>query len=389
LQNSEPTSQIVVALAFAFLIVCPTILPSASAQTYSVLYRFSGPDGEFPQGRLTISTTGQGYGTAMDGGANGYGTLFTLSSKQRTIYSFTGSGGSYPLRGVTQDTAGNLYTTTAMGGTWGCGTVVKLDTKGNETVLYSFTGENDGDQPQGALFLDSAGNLYGTTVLGGCCSGASSNFGTVFKLSPNGVETVLHAFSGPQYYDGEYPYYGLAADTKGNLYGATGGDGSSTWGTVFEITAAGNYSTLYRFTGGLDGGRPQTGLHIDTAGNLYGTTKAGGAFGNGTVFELNANRIESVLYSFTGGADGSQPEAGVVEDAAGNFYGTTVYGGASSFGTVFKLDRLGDETVLHSFEGGSDGQYPHAPLAQDAEGNLYGTTSEGGKSYGTIFKIVP
>ncbi|HTA22549.1 MAG TPA: choice-of-anchor tandem repeat GloVer-containing protein [Terriglobales bacterium] len=384
LQSTEPTFQIgTVVLMLAFLILSATITPSARAQTYSVLHRFSGQDGEFPQGRLTLDTTGHGYGTAMDGGANGYGTLFTLSSKQQTIYSFTGSGGSYPLSGVTRDTAGNLYTTNAMGGNGGCGTVIKLDTKGNETVLYSFYGGSDGDQPQSALSLDSAGNLYGTTVLGG-----SHNMGTVFEISASGSETVLHAFSGGEY-DGAYPYYGLNADPSGNFYGTTGSGGSSAWGTVFKISAAGNYSTLYSFTGGLDGGHPKTGLHRDNAGNLYGTTKAGGAFGNGTVFELDAKGIETVLYSFTGGADGSQPEAGVLEDAAGNLYGTTVYGGVSSFGTVFKLDQLGNETVLHSFEGGSDGQYPHAPLVQDAKGNLYGTTSEGGATYGTIFKIAP
>lgn len=385
LQRSESTSQIVfVARTFAFLILFAIILPLARAQTYSVLYRFSGLNGEFPQGRLTLDTSGHGYGTAMDGGANGYGTLFTLSSKQQTIYSFTGSGGSYPLSGVTRDTAGNLYTTTAMGGQLGCGAVIKLDTKGNETVLYSFcSGSNDGDQPQSALLLDSVGNLYGTTVLGG-----SRNFGTVFKVSASGVETILYNFLGGTN-DGAYPYYGLTGDTNGNFYGTTGGDGSSTWGTVFEITASGHYSTLYRFTGGLDGGRPKTGLHRDSVGNLYGTTKAGGAFGNGTVFEVSASGIETVLYSFTGGADGSQPESGVLEDAAGNFYGTTVYGGASSFGTVYKLDKLGNEIVLHSFEGGLDGQYPHAPLVNDPKGSVYGTTSEGGKGYGTIFKIAP
>jgi uncharacterized repeat protein (TIGR03803 family) len=385
LQSSEPSFQVVTgALMLAFLILSATIAPSARAQTYSVLHRFSGQDGEFPQGRLTLDTTGHGYGTAMDGGANGYGTLFTLSSKQQTIYSFTGSSGSYPLSGVTRDTAGNLYTTNATGGNGGCGTVIKLDTKGNETVLYSFDGgPDDGDQPQSALFLDPAGNLYGTTVLGG-----SRNSGTVFKLSASGAETILYQFSGGEY-DGAYPYYGLTGDTNGNFYGTTAGDGSSTWGTIFEISATGTYSTLYNFTGGLDGGRPKTGLHRDSAGNLYGTTKVGGVYGNGTVFELGANGVETVLYSFTGGVDGSQPESGVLEDAAGNFYGTTVYGGASSFGTVFKLDTLRNETVLHSFEGGSDGQYPHAPLVQDAKGNLYGTTSEGGATYGTIFRIAP
>jgi uncharacterized repeat protein (TIGR03803 family) len=384
LQLSElPLQVAAIALTLAFLIVPAVIVPSARAQTYTVLYHFSGADGEFPQARLILDTKGNGYGTAMTGGASGNGTVFTLSRKRKSIYSFTGSGGSYPLKGLVRDSAGNLYGTTAMGSN-GRGTVFKLDANGNETVLHSFSGgTSDGIQPQSALLLDSAGNLYGTTVLGGFY-----NLGIVFKLDANGIETILHNFAGGP--DGEYPYSGLFGDTHGNVYGTTGGDGSSTWGTVFKISGAGSYSVLYDFTGGLDGGQPMAGLTWDNAGNLYGTTKAGGAFGHGSVFELGANGIETALYSFTGGADGSQPQSALLLDSTGDLYGTTVLGGASGFGTIFKLDMGGNETVLHSFTGGSDGQYPYAGLVRDARGNLYGTTSEGGAtSDGTIFEITP
>jgi len=357
---------------------------SCQSQEYKVLYRFSSKDGSFPQARLILGSKGSAYGTTMTGGQNGAGTIFKLSSAKKAIYSIPGFSGdnptAYPLRGLVQDSAGNLYGTTAMGGSFGSGAVFKLDSKGNETTLHSFSAGNDGDEPQSALLRDSAGNLYGTTVLGG-----KANLGTVFKIDPQGNETITHSFSGGP--DGEYPYTGVAGSPAGYIVGVTGGDGTTNWGNVFRIDSAGKYTSLYNFTGGPDGGQPMGALTMDGAGNLYGTTESGGTFLNGTVFKLDIAGTETVLYSFRGGVDGAQPQSSLVRDAAGNLFGTTVFGGASNMGTIFEIDSNGVEKVLHSFTGGTDGQYPYAGLVRDLAGNLYGTTSEGGANYGTIFVV--
>jgi uncharacterized repeat protein (TIGR03803 family) len=203
--------------------------------------------------------------------------------------------------------------------------------------------------------------------------------------------TVLHRFTSSP--DGAYPYAGLVRDAAGNLYGTTyeGGssdlrDGVSGYGTVFKLDTSGTETVLHRFTSSPDGAYPYAGLVRDAAGNLYGTTSEGGSSDYGTVFKLDTSGNETVLHNFTGG-DGSYPYAGLVRDATGNLYGTTLYGGASGVGTVFKLDTSGNETVLHNFTGG-DGAYPYAGLVRDATGNLYGTTFRGGSSdYGTVFKL--
>jgi uncharacterized repeat protein (TIGR03803 family) len=249
--------------------------------------------------------------------------------------------------------------------------------------VYSFTGTaGDGYQPWAGVVRDSAGNLYGTTPYGG------DGLGIVFKVDPAGKETVLYGFTGQA--DGDLPFGGLFLDGKGNVYGTTESSGSSFYGTVFEVTPAGQETTLYSFTGGTDGGNPDAGLIRDSAGNLYGTTPRGGASGFGTVFKVTPLGEETVLYSFTGGSDGSSPSySSLVRDSVGNLYGTTPTGGTSDFGVVFKLDTTGTETVLHNFSG-TDGKIPYGTLAFDKSGNLYGTTYEGGAyGGGVIFKITP
>jgi uncharacterized repeat protein (TIGR03803 family) len=205
-----------------------------------------------------------------------------------------------------------------------CGTVFKLDTKGHRTILHRFTElRRDGEFPRAGLFRDASGNLYSTTT-----SGGSGGSGIVFKLDTAGNETVLHAFEGP---DGAVPFSGLIQDGTGNFYGATtsGGD----FGTVYKLDPQGNETVLYTFTGGDDGSAPFGNLVMDTAGNLYGTTYAGGkntacfdGEGCGVAFKLDPSGQETVLHSFTGGADGFGPEAGLVMDATGNLYGTTNFG---------------------------------------------------------------
>jgi len=303
------------------------------------------------------------------------------TASYKPLYSFTGGAdGGSPAAGVILDPAGNLYGTTAFGGASDQGVVFKLDTTGTETVLYSFTGGTDGGKPQAGLIRDSAGNIYGTTTFGGIASGYSG-YGVVFKLDTTGTETVLHSFTGGA--DGSGPG-GVIRDSAGNLYGTTGGGGIANClfggcGVVYKLDTTGTETVLYSFTGGSDGSGPGD-VILDSAGNLYGITDGGGASNLGVVFKLDTTGAETVLHSFTGGADGSGADGGVlILDSAGNLYGTTALGGASNLGVVFKLDTTGTETVLYSFTGGADGSGP-AGVILDSAGNLYGITQGGGSA---------
>ena len=246
-----------------------------------------------------------------------------------------------------------------------------------ERVLYPFSGLADGGSPTADLIRDAKGNLYGTTWDGG-----ASNAGVVFKVSSKGQEIVLYSFTGGA--DGANPFAGLILDANGNLYGTTWEGGAVGKGTVFKLSKTGRETVLYSFTGGADGANPFAGLILDANGNLYGTAWDGGASNAGVVFKVNPkDKTETVLYNFTGGADGANPSAGLIWDAKGNLYGTTSYGGAfdnciSGCGVVFKIDTGGKETVLYSFTGQWDGQNPFAGLIRDAKGNLYGTASYAG-----------
>jgi uncharacterized repeat protein (TIGR03803 family) len=234
------------------------------------------------------------------------------------------------------------------------------------------------------LVRDSAGNLYGTTLQGG-----ASDVGTVFKLDPAGTETVLHSF-GANVDDAYYPFGGsLILDSAGNLYGTTWYNSQS--GTVYKLAPDATETILHSFTTGSgDGELPYGTLVRDATGNIYGVTTYGGAFGFGTVFKLDANNTETVLYSFSGsGGDGAIPGGGLVRNRAGNLYGTTNSGGSSYLGTVFKLDSNGTETILHNFSG-RDGRLPELGLVRDSKGNLYGTAQYGGAyGGGVVFKIAP
>jgi uncharacterized repeat protein (TIGR03803 family) len=199
---------------------------------------------------------------------------------------------------------------------------------------------------------------------------------------------VLFNFTGSA--DGESPYGSLVRDTAGNLYGTTEAGGASGAGTVFKVNKSGTHTVLYSFKGGSDGANPYVGVIRDAAGNLYGTTANGGASGLGTVFKLTKTGNEKVLYSFAGGSDGCYPYGGLLRDAAGNLYGTTEVCGASGVGTVFKLTNTGKETVLHSFAGGSsDGEFPSfTSLLMDTSGNLYGVAEQGGTdNLGVVYKL--
>jgi uncharacterized repeat protein (TIGR03803 family) len=401
-----------IALALAIVLVPAVVgIRSAEAQTFSVLYTFTGPDGANPNAALIRDAKGNFCGTTYRGGSGscdyGCGTVFKLdkTGKETVLYSFSGTDGQNPSAVLLRDPAGNLYGTTEYGGASGQGTVFKLDKTGKETVLHSFTGTGgDGALPLGGLVRDAKGNLYSTTAGGGDISACSFiGCGVVFKLDSTGNETLLYTFTGSGG-DGANPDAGLVRDANGNFYGTTGGGGASGYGPVFEVDKTGKETVLYSFTGtGGDGANPSAGLVRDAKGNFYGTTYHGGdltcdpPFGCGTVFKLDKTGKETVLYTFTSTGEGwANPEAGLLRDAKGNLYGTTYYGGASNYGSVFKLDKTGKETALYSFTGGSDGSYPYAGLVGDAEGNLYGTASDGGDlncpsgyGCGTVFKLTP
>jgi len=259
--------------------------------------------------------------------------------------------------------------------------VFKLDTAGQETVLYSFTGGADGSRPSSGVIRDAAGNFYGTTS-----AGDSANQGVVYKVNAAGHETVLYSFTGGA--DGAEPSYGVIRDSGGNLYGTTYQGGTANFGVVYKVDTGGQETVLYSFSGGADGGYPTSGVIRDSAGNLYGTAGAGGTANAGVVFKVTAAGQETVLHSFTGGFDGRSPSGGVIRDAAGNLYGTTEYGGTGNAGTVYKLDAAAQETVLYTFSGGVDGFFPQGGVIRDTAGNLYGTTALGGTiNSGVVYKV--
>jgi len=379
-------------LGLILLLVAAVFPATASAQTFSVLYSFKGtPDGNRAVSGLILDEKGTLYGTTVRGGTGpchrGCGTVFELlrSGKERVLYSFAGvpiGDGVLPRAGLVRDAVGNLYGTTSDGGLF-TGTVFKVSPTGTETVLYTFASGTDAADPKGTLLLDAKGNLYGTSIFGG-----TYNYGTVFQVSPSGVETILYNFTGSL--DGGSPSAGLIQDEEGNFYGTTGNGGDYGPGTVFKLTPDGVETTLYSFDGFGLGGNPASTLVRDAEGNLYGTTVWGGGPGYGTVFELRSAGEFTILYEFKGGSDGMNPVAGVIRDEAGNLYGTTKNGGDSGRGNVFRLSSGGTLKILHQFAGGTDGAHPVGGVIRDAKGNLFGATARGGTyGRGTIFKISP
>lgn len=378
---------------------------TALAQTEAVLYSFVNvPDGGIPYYVTPVlDKQGNLYGTTMRGGANGYGTVFEVTSTgtETILHSFNNDGtdGIYPYAGLVLGKKGKLYGITTGGGAYGYGMVFELTPSGKETILHSFEWNGiDGFGPSAGLVMDKKGNLYGTTSFGG-----AHGDGTVFELTPSGTETILYSFEGSGT-DGYNPESTLLLDAEGNLYGTTGNGGSYGYGTVFKLTPAGTETILHSFGESGDGYYPSASLIFDKKGNLYGTTGTGGAYGYGTVFELAFSGTETILHSFNAnGTDGTNPEAGLVLGKKGTLYGTTVSGGAlcspSGCGTVFELaPSKKKESILHSFGATGDGYYPYGGLVLDKEGNLYGTTYLGGYNAGecayfggcgTVFKVTP
>ncbi len=358
----------------------------------TTLYTFTGgADGGNPYAGLVRDAAGNLYGATFYGGAASMGVVFKVSKsgKQTVLYSFPGKpDAAHPGSDMLLDQAGILYGASYYGGTSGFGTIFKTTKSGQEKVLYSFEALPDGQYPGSGLIQDDAGNFYGTTGYGG-----DSDNGTVFKISKSGKEKILHSFNGT---DGQNPFSTLIRDSAGNLYGTTSVGGASGMGTVFKLTKKGKLTVLHSFAGGTDGANPYAGLVQDAQGNFYGTTYKGGAgcqgFDCGTVFKMTPKGKTTVLHAFAV-ADGHYPDFGtLVRDAAGSLYGTTYAGGPADMGVVFKVTSKGKETVLYTFTGGADEGFPVAGLIQDPAGNFYGVTLGNGNepiTYGTVFKIKP
>jgi uncharacterized repeat protein (TIGR03803 family) len=362
----------------------------AQTATEVVLYNFGGgTDGDQPVGGVISDQDGNLYGTTYYGGTHGNGVVYKLDTtgQYTKLHNFMGGpGGGNPFAGVVRDPAGNLYGTTLYGGPASAGVVYKVDAAGQYSVLHGFTRGTDGGLPYAGLTLDPAGNLYGTASSGGIINSTCiSGCGVVFTVDATGRFRVLHSFTGA---DGDDPHAGVILDPAGNIYGTTYDGGASGGGVVYELNPAGQVTVLYNFTGGADGGQPSAGVIHDSDGVLFGTTFGGGASSYGTVYRLDTAGKETVLHSFPGGGQGRQPAAGVIQDPVGNLYGTTPRAGAAGCGVVYKLDPPADYTVLYSFKCGSDGRQPDAGVIRDSAGNLYGTTIAGGKySFGVVFKL--
>lgn len=404
------------------LITLVSLLTSVvNAQTYSVIYSFTGinGDGAFPNAGVTLRGTAL-YGSTYEGGNQGvfgYGTVYQLNRVgakwvSTPLFLFNGEDGNNPQSRVLFGPDYHLYGTTGEGGDLGqyggagvvfnltpplsvCKTLIGCFWKQNQ--LYTFDGfqYSGGAFPgYGDLIWDQQGNIYGTTHDGG-----TTNLGVVYELTPSGnswQENVVYSFKGGT--DGLYPFAGVIFDKQGNLWGTTAYGGLSNQGTVFELTyvpgVGWQKTVVHNFQTATDGEALIGGVVMDSAGNFYGTTSDGGSAGGGTIFELSPSGNTysfKLLYSLSGGF-GCGPEANLTLDAAGNLYGTTWCDGAFQQGNVFKLTDTQNGwtyTSLYDFTGGSDGSYPISNVSIDSDGILYGTTSGGGDFDGDCAKVFP
>lgn len=366
---------------------CATI-----AITETVLHSFGATgDGALPYGSLIQASDGNFYGMTSNGGAHSYGTVIevTAAGAETVLFSFGTNNNSNAVTGgnprdsLIQTNDGNFYGMATNSGLNGGGVVFNLTLAGVETVLHTFVISNNsgGDLP-GSLIQASNGNFYGMTNQSG-----ANDAGTVFTITPAGVESVLYSFTGGA--DSGYPSGSLIQASDGNFYGMTNG-AANDLGTVFKITPAGVESVLHTFTGGADGAFPLGSLIQASDGNFYGMTNGGDVnTDHGTMFKITPAGVETVLYVFTGGADGGDPAGSLIQASDGNFYGMTVNGGANNLGAVFKVTPGGVETVQYSFgTNPNDGAFPYGSMIQASDGKFYGMTSEGGaNNMGTVFSI--
>ncbi len=352
--------------------------------TFSTIASFNGTVGSSPAGPLTVTAAGDIFGTAQTGGnANGDGTVWKIVHNTSSIIDLgnfnSATTGANPRSGVYVDTAGNLFGTATNGGSTGLGTVWKLSTAGALTAVATFAGTN-GAHPQAGLYADGTGNFFGTTTTGG--AGA----GTVYEIA-NASTTITRLFSfGPT--NGVNPASALIADTAGNLFGTTPAGGVAGSGTVFEIVAGSHVVTTRASFTGANGSTPLAALLLDGSGNLFGTTSLGGANGVGSVFEIvSGSNAITTLASFNT-TNGANPSGKLAIDSSGNLYGTAAAGGAGSAGVVFEVVKNSNTiTDLAAFNT-SNGANPVSDVTIDASGNLFGVARTGGLGFGTVFKVV-
>ena len=371
----------------------------ANANRATVLHTFKGKfDGLYPQSVLVEDQLGNIYGTTS-GDLDYNGTVFKLSpdGKETVLHKF-GSDGRKPLGGVILDAAGNLYGTTSEGGSAfcegaGCGIVFKIAPDGTESVLYTFSGGTDGANPVASLVMDKKGNLFGTTKYAGTLKCGVQRFGSVFEITVKERFVLLHDFDEKS---GENPTSPLIFGNNGELIGTAPGGGDFGAGVVFQIAKDGKFTQLHSFKGGTGGAYPYSGLLIDSGGNLYGTTEEGGQYSSGTIYNLGPDGTETTVHSFSLGADGGYPLSGLAADASGNLYGTTSAGGGSdcyngSCGVLYRLATDGTFKVQYEFNQ-TNGWLPAAGVIFGSNGYLYGTAEYGGRKCepfgcGTVYKI--
>ncbi len=398
-------------LLFSLAIFCAAAVIASPAQILTTLHSFDRTDGANPFAGLFQASDGNFYGTTYNGGATNEGTVFkiTPSGTLVWVYSFCSqpncTDGALPVGGLIQYSDGNLYGTAGYGGANNRGTVFKITPSGTLTTLYSFCNLGscaDGALPYAGLLLATDGNFYGTTLFGG-----KNSYGEIFVITPGGSLTTLYSFCPKSgCLDGARPSGNLIQGADGRFYGTTQDGGANKnnacavegCGTAFAFTGGGGLTTLYNFcaqNGCTDGQTPNAGVIQATNGSLYGTTEFGGAnSNNGTVFKVTTTGTLTTLYSFcsvSGCLDGQGPTAGLLQATDGNLYGTTSAGGRKGAGTIYEMNLSGALATIYTFcsqSGCSDGEGPDAPLIQGTDGNFYGTTFIGGAhGYGAVFSL--
>ncbi len=375
----------------------PHQVKAAAVSAFTTLHSFTGvADGANPSGELLEDLRGNIYGTTQSGGVNGDGTVYRYTNGAVTaLHSFNGSDGASPAGGLLNsignlDLGGNLYGVTSGGGANNQGVIYAVNgSTGAFRLLHTFSGGAGGGAPFGRLILFTDGNIYGTTSTGG-----RYNLGAIFRLTPKGAYSIVASFNGG---NGSSPIAGLAASLNGfslsgSLFGVTSAGGAYGAGTVFAVTPQGKLTNIHSFHPATDGSAPDAELITDDNGNLYGTATSGGSGSAGTVFKVSTAGKFATLYSFPTDAttglnpNGSFPFARLASALNGNLYGSTAFGGPTGGGTIFELNN-GTFTLLHAFNG-TDGATPLGQLLLSPDGNIYGTTSAGGSgTYGTLFAL--